>query len=135
MKKEKTFNIFARNFIFGVEDGLVSTVGVISGIAIAGMPKFTILATGIILIFVEAFSMGAGSFLSEHSAKEYESKKHSRSKTQIIGGIIMFFSYFIVGLIPLFPYALLNIKFAFWLSIISSILALFFILSGWYSKG
>ena len=51
---------YFRNFIFGVEDSLVSTVGLLSGVAIAGVPSRTILLTGVVLILVEAFSMAAG---------------------------------------------------------------------------
>jgi VIT1/CCC1 family predicted Fe2+/Mn2+ transporter len=49
--------IYLRNFIFGVEDSLVSTVGLLSGVAVAGVASRTILLTGVVLIFVEAFSM------------------------------------------------------------------------------
>ena len=60
---------YLRNFVFGVEDSLVSTVGLLSGIAIAGMNRESIFATGVVLIFVEAVSMAAGSFLAETSAE------------------------------------------------------------------
>jgi len=63
-------NLF-RNFIFGVEDSLVSTVGLLSGIAAADTSRFTIITTGIVLIFVEAFSMGIGSFLSEETSEQF----------------------------------------------------------------
>ena len=56
-----------------MEDSLVSTVGLLSGVAVANVPMTTILLTGLILIFVEAISMAAGSFLSEYSAEGYAS--------------------------------------------------------------
>src|SRR3990167_566610 len=87
--------LFLRNPVFGVEDGLVSTVGLLSGIAIAGVGKETILLTGIILIFVEAFSMGAGSFLSQASAEEYSTQKSMIHNHSIFAGSIMFASYFL----------------------------------------
>jgi len=93
-----------RNFVFGVEDSLVSTVGLVSGIAIAGVPKTEILLTGSILIFVEAFSMGAGSFLSERSAEEFMEEEGMSSAYSLENGAIMFFSYFVSGFIPLFNY-------------------------------
>ncbi len=62
---------FIRNFVFGVEDSLVSTVGLLSGIAVAGIGRSDIVVTGVVLISVEVFSMGVGSFLSERSAEEY----------------------------------------------------------------
>ncbi|MDP2629595.1 MAG: VIT1/CCC1 transporter family protein [Candidatus Harrisonbacteria bacterium] len=100
-QKEKA-QTYIRNFVFGVEDSLVSTVGLLSGIAFAGVAKETIILTGVILIFVEALSMGVGSFLSQSSADELRSALPSRYARS--GGLVMFFSYFASGFIPLAPY-------------------------------
>ena len=116
---------YFRNFIFGVEDSLVSTVGLLSGIAIAGVPRGTIFITGAILITVEAFSMAAGSFLSEYSAEEYENKLESPSRRDFISGVIMFFSYFVSGFIPLFPYVAFSVNMALKVSVVLSVSALF----------
>jgi|SRR3989344_2433281 len=124
LSKQK-FSIYTRNFIFGVEDSLVSTVGLLSGVAIAGIPKPAIVISGVVLIFVEAFSMGAGSFISEHSAEEYAMHRHHFGLAQLIGAVIMFFSYFISGFIPLAPYIFIDVKYAFWASIGASLLAMF----------
>ncbi len=104
MFKRKAFISYFRNFIFGVEDSVVSTVGLLSGIAVAGVPRETILLTGVILIFVEAFSMAAGSFLAEESAEEYTSHVDTTKKSSIVSGAVMFVSYFVSGFIPLFAY-------------------------------
>jgi len=117
--------IYLRNFVFGVEDSLVSTVGLLSGIAISGASKESLFLTGMILICVEAFSMAAGSFLSEHSAEEYMAAgklKHDRS---LVAGVVMFFSYLISGLIPLLPYLFYPVDSGFWISITASLVALF----------
>lgn len=104
---------------------MVSTVGLLSGIAVASVPRSTIFLTGIILIFVEAFSMGVGSFLSEQSAEEYISKRKSVPSTKsITGAIIMFVSYFASGFIPLFPYIVFPVSLALWLSIALSLASL-----------
>lgn len=121
---QKTKKLYIRNFIFGVEDSLVSTVGLVSGIAIVGVPKQTILLTGIVLIFVEAFSMGAGSLISEHSVEEYSRGKHKATPAHFFGAVIMFISYFLSGFVPLLPYILLNTASAFWVSIICSLITL-----------
>ena len=118
---------YFRNFIFGVEDSLVSTVGLLSGVAIAGVPKTTILLTGLVLIFVEAFSMAAGSFLSEYSAEGYASGSASptTTKSNLVSGVIMFFSYLISGLVPLSSYLIWPVNTALKFSIIFSVAALF----------
>lgn len=119
---EKT--IYIRNFIFGVEDSLVSTVGLLSGVASAGVAKQTVFLTGMILIFVEALSMAVGSFLSEESVEEFEKKK-GLSLQGIIGSTIMFFSYFLSGFVPLSPYILFEKETAFAVSISASLASLF----------
>jgi len=118
-------HIYLRNFIFGVEDSLVSTVGLLSGVAIAGAPSKTILLTGTVLIFVEAFSMAAGSFLSEHSVDAYLKQGEAEFRLPIIGGLIMFFSYFVSGFIPLGPYLILDPDTAIIWSVGLSLAALF----------
>lgn len=114
-----------RNLIFGVEDSLVSTVGLLAGIAVAGVSSQTILLTGVVLIFVEALSMGAGSFLSEYSAEEYVKQGRVPAGKSIGGAVVMFISYFISGFIPLFPYIVWRASSAFWISIALSLVALF----------
>ena len=111
---------YIRNFVFGVEDSLISTVSLLSGITIAGVQSKTIFVTGFILIFVEAFSMAIGSFVSEHSAEDYLHKKDTPTKQPVLDGAIMFFSYFISGFIPLFPYIVAPIETAFGLSVLLS---------------
>lgn len=115
---------YFRNFIFGVEDSLVSTVGLLSGVAIAGATKETIVLAGIVLIFVEAFSMAAGSFLSESSAEEYMTGTDGTQKNNLKAGLIMFCSYFVSGFIPLSSYLIWPINEALKFSIIFSIGAL-----------
>lgn len=115
---------FIRNFIFGVEDSLVSTVGLLSGIAIAGMTGREIFVTGVVLIFVEAFSMAAGSFLSESSADEAVTHSERVSKKSYLASLIMFLSYFVSGFIPLAPYLALPVALAFPSSIAASLVAL-----------
>ncbi len=96
--------VYLRSLIFGVEDSLVSTVGLLSGIAISGVDRSAILVTGVVLLVVEGFSMAAGSFLSERSVEEYTGNSKMPLHYSVIGGFIMFASYILSGLIPLAPY-------------------------------
>ena len=116
---------YIRNFIFGVEDSLVSTVGLLSGVAIAGTETKTIILAGVVLIFVEAFSMGAGSLMSENSAAEVAAGCEVPLRKSYLSSFIMFISYFVAGFIPLSPYLFLSIATAFWTSIIVALIALF----------
>lgn len=120
-----TLAIFVRTFVFGVEDSLVSTAGLLSGLAVAHTPRETILVAGVVLIFVEAFSMATGSYLSETSAEKYISNSELGSHTPMLSSFIMFFSYFLAGFIPLAPYLFMTGMAAFWCSIIISLCSLF----------
>lgn len=114
-----------RSFIFGVEDSFVSAVGMMSGIALAGVTGRAIIMTGLVYIFVEAFSMAAGSYLSERSTEEYEAQAEVAPGQSIIAGIIMFVSYLLSGIIPIAPYALFEPALAFTVSVGGSLIALF----------
>jgi VIT1/CCC1 family predicted Fe2+/Mn2+ transporter len=118
--------LYIRNIIFGIEDSLVSTVGLLSGIALGNIPRTTILFTGIVYIFVEAFSMAVGSFLSEESVEEYENKKHAvlSDVGPAAGSISMFISSVVAGFVVLFPYMVFSGNQALIFSIIISLLAL-----------
>ena len=116
--------IYIRNIIFGVEDSLVSTVGLLAGIA-SQTSREIILLTGIVYIFVEGFSMAVGSFLSEEATEEYLSLKKVPFKQSIIGSIVMFFSFVLAGLIPIAPYIFIFSQTAVMVSIAASIVALF----------
>lgn len=121
----KQHSMIIRNFTFGVEDSLVSTVGLLAGIAVAGVDSRTVIITGLVLIFVEGFSMAVGSLLSEQSVEEYEERKEvSLSKPALAAGV-MFMSYVVAGFIPLAPYILKFGDYAMWWSIAFSLLSLF----------
>ena len=126
MKQTRLQNAaYIRNFVFGVEDSLVSTVGLLSGIAVGGIERSQIVLTGIILLFVEAFSMAMGSLLSEQSAQEYLSHKEVSMRASAADSLIMFASYFLAGLVTLAPYFVMESKSALPISITLSLGSLF----------
>ncbi len=116
---------YFRNFVFGVEDSLVSTVGLVSGVAVAGVPGHTIFVTGVVLIFVEAFSMGVGSFISDSNTNEYVDHIKIPFLSLFISSTVMFISYLISGIVPLFPYLIFQLPMAFAVSIGLTLLFLF----------
>lgn len=122
-----------RNFIFGVEDSLVSTVGLVSGITIAGTKASTVFLTGMVLIFVEAFSMGIGSLLSAHGADSYENHGNAKLLDSALYAVVMFFSYLIAGFFIILPYLFFHEKTAVYVSISVSVVGLF-ILGLWSAK-
>ncbi len=133
MKTQKQSVEYLRNFIFGVEDSLVSTVGLVSGVAVAGMANKGVVLTGVVLVSVEAFSMAVGSLLSENSADEYESKKEVALSDSFGYAIVMFASYLVSGLLIVGPYMFFKPAEALWSSIGISVAGLF-LLGAWSAR-
>lgn len=177
---------FIREVVFGVEDGMVSTLGALTGIATATGDYFIIVLSGVVVIAVESISMGVGSYLSNKSERDVDLRKiheekqelkkfpkeekeelraiyiedgwpadlaHTMAETAsqnkdlflkemtvhelavmpvedhhpVRNGIVMFFSYVIGGMTPLVPYLLFPITYALPLSIIITLVGLFFV--------
>ena len=97
---------YLRSTIFGLEDALVSTTGVVVGITAGGADKKFILLASLVTVAVEAISMGAGEYLSEESVEELEKSKHKQLRL-IFGGLLMFVSYLFAGAVPVLPAVLL----------------------------
>jgi VIT1/CCC1 family predicted Fe2+/Mn2+ transporter len=117
--------LYLRNIIFGVSDSLVSTVGLLSGIDATGATKQTILMTGIVYAFVEAFSMAVGSFLSEESVEEYAAKRRVGNRNAVMASLVMFVSFMAASFVPILPYIFFGLATALWVSIALSIATLF----------
>lgn len=115
---------YLRNFIFGVEDSLVSTVGLLAGVATAEISSQAILTTGLVLIVVEGFSMGVGSFLTEETTQEMAGQT-PQTLQAVKGAFIMLISYCLAGLIPLSPYIFLKNTSAVLTSVLLSLFGLF----------
>ena len=132
----KTSALYLRSVIFGINDSLVSTVGFLAGISVAGVPRATIILTGIIYALVEAFPMAMGDFPPEEPAEEYVQKRSVSDPPPAVAGVLMFFSSALAAFIPLSPYLFIAGEAALIASACLSIAALFVvgILSAKFSR-
>jgi VIT1/CCC1 family predicted Fe2+/Mn2+ transporter len=94
---------FVRNLVYGIEDSLISTTSVVTGLTFAGIPGPHIIITGVILVLAEAMSMSFGSILSEESFM-IASKTHYTTKQLLAYSFTMFLSYLVAGALILVPY-------------------------------
>ena len=126
MKKARrlTSNL-VRSFVLGVEDSLVSTVGLLSGIAAAGTSRSAIILTGFILIFVEAFSMAVGELLADTTVREFEQHHNIPLWKARMSAVVMFGSYLSGGFLVLSPYIFFDGYMALLISISLSLCMLF----------
>jgi vacuolar iron transporter family protein len=121
---------YLRSVIFGVEDSLVSTTGLIAGLSVGSAYKSVVVLGGIVAIFIEAVSMGAGEYLSDDAVKDLDKVK--RASNPLISGLLMFTSYLLAGFVPLVPILLLPLGSAIYLSVLLALTGLFLL---GYSKG
>jgi vacuolar iron transporter family protein len=64
-----------REFVFGIQDGLISTVGLLAGIQGATENRLVVIIAGLTAMFSGAISMAAGSYLSSGAQKEIFDKE------------------------------------------------------------
>jgi vacuolar iron transporter family protein len=72
-----------RELVFGVEDGMTSTLGAITGIATATGDHFTVVLAGSVVIAVESIAMAVGSYLSSKSEREIDERKLREERIEI----------------------------------------------------
>lgn len=72
-----------REVVFGIEDGMVSTLGAIAGIAIGSQDKPTALLAGVVIIAVESISMGVGSYLANKSKQSADKQRLTEEKAEL----------------------------------------------------
>jgi VIT1/CCC1 family predicted Fe2+/Mn2+ transporter len=64
-----------REFVFGIQDGLISTVGLLAGVQGATESSTVVVIAGLSAMFSGAVSMAAGSYLSSSAEKEIFDKE------------------------------------------------------------
>ncbi|MBI2572972.1 VIT1/CCC1 transporter family protein [Candidatus Woesearchaeota archaeon] len=72
-----------RDFVFGMEDGLVSNLGLVLGVYIGSGGRYGIILAGLSSMLAGAFSMAAGSYLSAKSQREVQEQEISSAKREI----------------------------------------------------
>src|SRR3990167_6835347 len=122
---------YLRSTLFGLQDGLVSTTGVVIGISTGVDTKAIILLAAFVAVTVEATSMAAGQYSSEKAVHQLDTTgKHTDSL--VLGAVLMFVSYLIAGLIPIAPFVFFNLNVA---RVLAIILAFFGLFAVGYIKG
>lgn len=72
-----------REVVFGMEDGMVSTMGAVTGIAAGTSSHFVVVLSGFVIIAVESISMAVGSYLSSKSEKEIDERKLNEERFEL----------------------------------------------------
>jgi len=117
---------YLRSVLFGLQDGLVSTTGVVVGISTGVEHKAIIILASFVAVTVEASSMAAGQYSSEKAVHQMD-KTGKHTDNLILGAIIMFVSYLSAGMIPIVPIVLFDQPYAKYVSILFAFIGLFII--------
>lgn len=122
---------YLRSILFGIEDSLVSTTGLIAGLSVGSADQKVVVLGGLVAIAIEAVSMGAGEYLSDDAVQDLDKLKRHR-ENPLVSGLLMLVSYLGAGLVPLVPVLVFPYPMSLALSIIFALTGLFVL---GYSKG
>lgn len=102
MQLPKIHEDYIRSAFFGLQDGLVSTTGVVVGISAGVNDKSIVILASLVAVTVEASSMAAGQYSSEKAVHQMD-KTGRHTDSLLLGALIMFFAYLGAGMIPILP--------------------------------
>jgi len=115
---------YLRSGLFGIQDGLVSTTGVVVGISTGVEDKAIIILAAFVAVTVEASSMAAGQYSSEKAVHQMD-KTGKHTDSLIIGATVMFLGYILGGIVPIVPTILFGQPQARVIAIIAAFIGLF----------
>ena len=100
--KEALHEDYLRSLMFGLQDGIVSTTGVVVGISTGVSNKEIIVLAALVAVTVEASSMAAGQYSSEKAVHQMN-KIEKHTDNLYIGALIMFIAYLMGGAFSIVP--------------------------------
>ena len=117
---------YLRSLMFGLQDGIVSTTGVVVGISTGVNNKEIVVLAALVAVTVEATSMAAGQYSSEKAVHQMD-KSGKHSDDLFIGALIMFIAYMIGGSFSIIPTIIFDQSTGRILAVVSAFIGLFFI--------
>ena len=112
LKKFKK-GVYVGDFVYGANDGVVTTFAVVAGSVGALLPQGVVIILGLANLLADGFSMGASNYLALRSEKELRDVQGENGAIDntdgntshlVQHGLITFVAFIIAGSIPLIPY-------------------------------
>jgi vacuolar iron transporter family protein len=97
-----TVQKYLADIIYGANDGIVTTLAIVSGVVGAALESHIILILGFANLIADGFSMGASNFLSKRTGMSASEQPSRREATR--HGYATFLGFVIAGLMPLLAY-------------------------------
>jgi VIT1/CCC1 family predicted Fe2+/Mn2+ transporter len=97
------FRHYVGDVVYGANDGLVTTLTVVSGVAGAELPVHVVLILGFVNLLADGFSMGASNFLSIRSTAAAEDRDRGVLEPLAHAGVT-FAAFVAIGIVPLLSF-------------------------------
>ena len=106
--QKKDLERYIGDFVYGANDGIITTFAVVAGIAGAKLSAAIVIILGLASLIADGISMAASNYLATKSESDYlkrETDNHNHHfKDPIKGAIITFVGFILVGFAPLIAY-------------------------------
>lgn len=89
------------DFVFGANDGLITTFAIVSGVAGANLSTRVVLILGVSNLLADGLSMGASNYLSRRSSERPEDRDAADAMRH---GWVTFGGFVVAGSVPLVAY-------------------------------
>lgn len=124
--KQTTLTRFLPDFIYGANDGIITTFAIVAGVVGAALPASVVLILGFASLLADGFSMAASDYLSERTP--VSNKPQMSRGNAARHGAATFTGFVLPGLIPLVAWLLpLPASWKFPLTVTLTLLALFIV--------
>ncbi|MFC7098903.1 VIT1/CCC1 transporter family protein [Halobaculum marinum] len=99
---------YLAEYIYGANDGIVTTFAVVAGVAGAALAPSIVLILGVANLLADGFSMGMSNYLSRRTEIDYREADgrpaHDDGKSPARTALATFLAFVIAGWMPLLPY-------------------------------
>ncbi len=113
-----------RSVMFGVENSLISTVGLVAAISVGVKDNHIVILGAVAAITIEAVAMGVGEYLSDDAVQELDKLKRHRDDP-LLSGLLMMAAGTLAGLIPLAPIVIFDYPKSLYVAIFLALTTLF----------
>ena len=124
--KELIHEDYMISLMFGRQDGIVSTTGIVVGISIGVDNKAIVILAAFVAVTIEATSMAAGQYSSEKTVHQMD-KTGKHTDSLIVGALIMLVAYLVGGMFSIIPTVIFDQPLARIIAVISAFSGLFII--------
>jgi len=98
------FKKYISEVVYGSMDGTITTFAIISAVAGANLSPIVVVILGLSNVLADGFSMSSSDYLAIKS-KRSVTNSHD-TKSAFSSAVVTYFSFIIIGLIPVVPYIL-----------------------------